>query len=148
MHYRLIPATAEDRSWLDELRRAVYQELFVATWGGWDEARHQRHFGECLKRGNIHIIEVNGTRVGMIQLFEHADGLEIGEIQIDPSHQSQGIGSRLLRDTMAQAHGQRKKVSLSTGLKNERAVRLYERLGFKHVSRSDTHIHMASEPEV
>ena len=49
---------------------------------------------------------------------------------------------------MAQAHRQRKKVSLSTGLKNERAVRLYERLGFKHVSRSDTHIHMASEPEV
>lgn len=82
----------------------------------------------------------------MIQLHEHADRLEIGEIQIQPPHQGRGIGSRLLRDVQVRAHAQGKKVTLSTGLKNLRAVRLYERLGFQHASRSETHFHMHSEP--
>lgn len=147
MHYQLIPATAKDQPWLEGLRRAVYQDLFVSTWGSWDEARHLRHCSECWERGNIYAVECNGTRVGMIQLFEHADVLEVGEIQIHPSYQCQGIGTRLLRDTIARAHSQRKKVSLSTGLKNGRAVKLYELLGFKHVSQSETHFHLESEPE-
>ena len=142
MQYRLTPANEEDRSWLDELRRAVYRELFDATWGGWDEARHQRHFAACWELGKIDVVELDGARVGMIQLFECADALEVGEVQVQPSNQGQGIGTRLLRDVMARAYEQRKKVSLSTGLQNLRAVKLYERLGFKPVARSETHIHM------
>ena len=37
MQYRLIPAAPQDEAWLEALRRSVYQELFQATWGGWDE---------------------------------------------------------------------------------------------------------------
>jgi ribosomal protein S18 acetylase RimI-like enzyme len=146
MGYRLNPATPADQPWLEALRRAVYQDLFLATWGHWDEARHLRHCAECWERGNISIVELNCERVGMIQLHEYADRLELGEIQIQPSHQGCGIGSRLLRDVQARAHAQRKKLSLSTGIKNLRAVRLYERLGFHHVSQSETHFHMESEP--
>jgi ribosomal protein S18 acetylase RimI-like enzyme len=147
MYLRLVPATAEDQPWLEQLRRSVYQELFVATWGHWDEARHQRHWAECWDCGNIYAVEVNGERVGMVQIFERVDALEVGEIQIQPSHQSQGIGTRLLRATLARAHAKGKKVSLSTGLQNQRAVKLYERLGFRHVSQSKTHFHMESRPE-
>ena len=82
----------------------------------------------------------------MIQLHEHPDRVEVGEIQIQPSHQGRGIGSRVLQDVQARAHAQGKKVSLSTGLLNRRAVRLYERLGFQHASRSETHVHMQSVP--
>lgn len=105
-----------------------------------------RHCAECWKRGNIYIVELNNECVGMIQLHEFPDRLEVGEIQIQTSHRNQGIGSRLLQDVLARAHAQRKKVSLSTGLKNHRAVRLYERLGFQHVSQSETHFHMESTP--
>lgn len=83
----------------------------------------------------------------MIQLIEHGDALEVSEIQIQPSHQRQGIGSQLLRDTLKKAHAQNKKVILSTGLQNEGAVRLYERLGFQRVDQSETHIHMESNPQ-
>ena len=95
-----------------------------------------RHCAECWKRGNICIVELNNECVGMIQLHEFPDRLEVGEIQIQPSHRNQGIGSRLLQDVLARAHAQRKKVSLSTGLKNHRAVRLYERLGFSMYPRA------------
>jgi len=75
------------------------------------------------------------------------DNVEIGEIQIHPSHQNQGIGTRILMDTIAHAHGERKKVSLSVGLKNVRAFRLYQRLGFRKVADDETHNHLAFDPE-
>ncbi len=144
--YRLRPATADDRAWLEGLRRSVYQELFVATFGGWDEARHARHCAECWALGGISLVELDGERVGMIQLLEQPDGIEIGEIQLRPSHQNRGIGSQLLRDAIARAHEQRRSVLLSLGLKNERAHRLYRQLGFRDISQSDTHYHMAHSP--
>ena len=145
MRYQLTPAGAHDQEWLEQLRRAVYRELFFATWGAWDEARHLRHCAECWERGEIFLIEVDGSRVGMIQLFEHTDTIEVGEIQIEPRHQNRGIGTRLLRDTVARAHAQRKTVALSTGLKNQRAFELYRRLGFRHVGQTDTHYLLESE---
>ena len=39
-------------------------------WGAWDEARHQRHFAECIELGEINIIELNGERAGIIQIFD------------------------------------------------------------------------------
>ena len=139
MSYRLIPAVVEDQSWLEQLRRAVYRDLFFATWGHWDETRHLRHCSECWKDGGILCVEVDGQRIGMIQLFDHPTSIEIGEIQIAPPHQGRGIGTALLRHTVSGAHAKGKKVSLSTGLKNQRAIALYERLGFQHVGKTDTH---------
>jgi GNAT superfamily N-acetyltransferase len=147
MGYQLVPAAPEDQAWLEQLRRAVYRDLFFATWGGWDEGRHLRHCAQCWERGGIFRIEVNGVCAGMIQLFDQPAAIEVGEIQIQPSYQSRGIGTRLLKDTIARARALGKKVSLSTGLKNHRAFQLYERLGFRQVAQTDTHNHMVCEPE-
>src|SRR5262245_26276687 len=147
MEYRLVEATASDVDWLESLRRAVYQDLFQATWGGWDEARHQRQIGECLNRGHISIVEVGGSRVGMIQVFNGPEAIEIGEIQIQPQDQNRGIGATVLLDIIAMAHSYGKRVSLSVGLKNDRAFRLYRRLGFTQVAKTETHFHMACEPK-
>jgi hypothetical protein len=70
MEYRLVEATASDGGGLENLHRTVYQDLFQATWGGWDDARHQRQLGDCLNlnRGHISIIEGGGSHVGMIQV--------------------------------------------------------------------------------
>lgn len=139
MKYELSPSNATDHAWLDRLRRDVYRELFDATWGGWDEARHQRHFAESLAQGNISIIEVDSRRIGMLQLIQHDDAIEVGEIQILTADQNAGVGTAVLRDVIEQATRQGQRVRLSTGLKNERALRLYLRLGFREVARSDTH---------
>jgi ribosomal protein S18 acetylase RimI-like enzyme len=142
----LHPAAPGDESWLEALRRSVYQELFVATFGGWDEARHLRHAAECWALDQISIVDLDGERVGMIQLFERPDAIEIGEIQVRPTHQNRGIGSQLVRDTLLRAHAERRSVRLSVGLKNDRARRLYRRLGFRDVSKSETHLQMECPP--
>ena len=101
MEYRLADATVSDHDWLEKLRRTVYQDLFRATWGGWDEERHQRHFAECLKRGHVSIIEVGGSPVGMIQVFNEPNAVEVGEIQVQLTDQNRGIGAAVLLDIIA-----------------------------------------------
>lgn len=146
MKFTLRPAHHADTVWLEDLRRLAYQELFTATWGGWDEARHKRHFAACLQRGNLSIITANGEAVGMIQMFEDDHDLEIGEIQLLPAFQNCGIGRQVLRNIISTAHEQGKNVVLSLGLKNEGAYRLYISLGFQEIRRSETHIHMSIFP--
>jgi ribosomal protein S18 acetylase RimI-like enzyme len=148
MQYRLVEAAASDNDWLENLRRTVYQDLFQATWGGWDEARHQTHLAACLSKGHISIIEVGGSRVGMIQIFDEPAAIEVGEIQIQPADQNRGIGETVLRDIIAAAHSYGKPVSLRLGLKNERAFRLYQRLGFQQVAKTETHYNMICEPKI
>ena len=143
--YVLTAATDADKPWLDQLRRDAYRDLFDATWGGWDEERHQRHFAETWRAGHISIISVNGQQVGILQLIERPDSLEVGEIQIRPEHQNAGLGSRVLSDVLEHARQQYKPVTLYLGLKNTRAFELYKRLGFAETGRSDTHIYMRCE---
>ena len=142
MDYSLRPATDAEREWLDQLRRDAYRELFYATWGRWDEARHLRHFAESWTAGQISIIEVEGQDVGMVQLHESPRSVEIVEIQIRPEHQEHGLGTRVLTDIIESAAKQKKLVALHLGLKNLRAHDLYRRLGFRETGRSDTHIFM------
>jgi ribosomal protein S18 acetylase RimI-like enzyme len=144
--YRLTAATPQDTPWLDTLRRSVYRDLFNATWGDWDEERHIRHFTDCISRGHIFIIEVNGIRVGMIQLFDEPGSVEIGEIQVEPEEQNRSVGTTVLTDVIARAHDSGTSVRLKVGLKNKKAYRLYQRLGFQLVERTETHYHMVCEP--
>ena len=142
MDYLLRPASDTDKAWLDSLRRDAYRDLFESTWGGWDEVRHLRHFAKSWDAGHISVIEVDDAPVGMIQLLESDHELEIAELQILPVRQNRGLGSRVLKDLIALASKQSKRLSLYLGLKNHRAFQLYQRLGFKEVGRSDTHIFM------
>lgn len=145
MKYRLVEASSADEAWLEGLRRRVYADLFIATWGSWDEARHARHFSESMRHGHISIIEVGGTAVGMIQLLEDGDTVEIRELQVDPAHQNQGVGTSVLLDVIRDAKARGQSLRLSVGLQNENAIRLYERLGFSSLERSETHLHMRYE---
>lgn len=142
MEYLLRNAEAKDRDWLEFLRREVYKGLFDRTWGGWDEEKHRRHFSACWERGHIQIIETSGSPVGMLQLFESCDEIEIGEIQILSVCQGQGLGAKILSDIIKQAQETSKNIILSTGLKNFGALKLYEKLGFKETQQSETHVHM------
>ena len=147
VHYTLTDASPADTTWLETLRRNVYQELFQLTWGGWDEARHQRHFAACLEQQGISIIHINQSPVGMLQLFEQEAELQIAEIQISPTQQNLGIGTQVLQDITARGDAANKDVRLRVGLQNLKACRLYERLGFVVENTSDTHYRMVRFPE-
>ena len=142
MEYALRPASEADKAWLDQLRRQAYADLFVATWGGWDEERHIRHFAESWRQGHIRVVWVGDAPVGMIQVLESDDAVTIEEIQILPAYQSRGLGRALLNGVVDRARSQRKHTELAVALENVRAKALYLRLGFEEIDVSDTHFHM------
>ncbi len=146
MNIQLQPSTVEDRSWLEELRRVAYLDLFVTTWGGWDEARHQRHWASCLDKGHISIIKLDGAYAGMVQVLEDKESVEIAEIQILPEFQCKGIGTQLLAEIVEGAHSNRRSATLSVGKKNGRAIALYRRLGFVVMKETDAKIYFKLPP--
>ena len=66
MPYSLTPNTTDVRPWLDDLRRSVCREQFVATCGGWDEERHSRHLAKTWEHGIFRAVNLY-ERLG----FEH-----------------------------------------------------------------------------
>ena len=146
MSFSLRSAKESDLEWIEEVRRAAYLDLFVATWGGWDEEKHKRHFAAFLEAGPVSIIEASGRDIGVLQLAESVERLEVEEIQILPGYQNQGFGGKVLEAVIEQARSSGKDVYLSLGLKNESAYRLYKRLGFEeYKARSETHIFMRAD---
>lgn len=135
-------ASEDDRLWLDQLRREVYHDLFLATWGAWDEERHNRHFLSSWEMGNIKIIELDGKPVGMLQVFDLEKQIEIEEIQIAPIYQRQGLATAIIKDILTDAQKRDKKVALSTGLKNLGALKLYKKLGFIETRRTDSKVYL------
>ncbi len=142
MKYSLKPASKSDKAFLDMLRRQAYRKLFDATWGEWNEDRHLQHFAQTWEAGAITLIVANRLPVGMIQVLEAGDEVELAEIQILPDQQNLGLGTRVMEDVIDSARKRHKRLSLHLGLKNVGAYRLYKRLGFRDVRRSETHIFM------
>jgi GNAT superfamily N-acetyltransferase len=146
MRYRLLRSAAHDQRWLDRLRRSVYRDLVIATYGRWDEARHLRDTSECWARGDISIIEADGARVGMLQMFDQTGVVEIAEIQVQLSHQNRGIASRILADIIDQTHKRGKTVVLFVPLHNERAYDFGLHRGFSQASQTETHRRLECKP--
>ena len=146
MNIQLQPYTDKDKIWLEELRRAAYLDLFIATWGGWDENRHQRHWASCIEQGNISIIKLDGVSVGMVQVTAEDESVEIDEIQIFPEFQGRGVGTQVLTKIIEDTHSKRYSVTLSAGNKNSRAIALYQRLGFKLKEETDVKVYFEFPP--
>lgn len=89
----------------------------------------------------ISIIELNGKRVGMMKVVKYPSYQELVQIQFSPSHQNQGLGTRLLKQMIDAAERADKAIALSV-LKVNPAKRLYERLGFEVIEEGTHSYHM------
>lgn len=76
------------------------------------------------------IIERDGVPVGRLIVDRRAEQIRITDIAILPEARGQGIGTKFLRELMAEAAGAGKPLSIHVEKFNP-ALRLYERLGFR-----------------
>ena len=84
---------------------------------------------------------LTGEVVGFIDFRKNGANWNLHTMIVVPAWQSKGIGSIVLDGLMAAT----KCISLSVLRTNPRARSLYERKGFREVSSSKTHIHLAWE---
>ena len=109
--------------WSDEVKRAFLRAQFDAQWAHYSQHYHDAAFS---------IIERDGARIGRLYVWAGPDDVRIVDIAICAEARGAGIGSALLREVMEEAARSGKSASIHVERDN-RALGLYQRLGFEHV---------------
>jgi ribosomal protein S18 acetylase RimI-like enzyme len=134
-------ASPPDAEFLFDLKRQALGGYVAQTWGRWDEQWQRHYFQQHFEPAQIQIILVSGQPVGMLSVVERLDRLELASIEILPAYQNRGIGSFLLKQLLERAGSLRVPVHLQV-LKVNPARKLYERLGFRAIGQTETHLVM------
>jgi ribosomal protein S18 acetylase RimI-like enzyme len=146
----LRPVTSEDEAFLYEVYAST-RRAEMAAWG-WDPAqqdaflkmqfRAQHQAYEMEDEGtDTKLILLEGKPVGRLVVSRTKDEILLTDIALLTEYRSSGIGTALIKDLFDEATGAGKPVRLHV-LKNNRAIRLYERLGFKTTGEHGMHFQM------
>jgi ribosomal protein S18 acetylase RimI-like enzyme len=135
-------AGSSDTAFLTDVFIRSLREAITAARGEWDEARETAQFREQLDLSCTAVIGFRGTDVGFSMCPEHDADIEIHTLCVAPEYQCQGIGTYITQMLVNAACARGRGVVLSVLKVNERARRLYERLGFEVASESSRHYRM------
>lgn len=137
----LRPATAADSEFAHQTKKAAFREYVEKVWG-WDEDEQRRLHERRFASQDFQVIQVSGVDVGILAVTRQADCVKVNQMFILPEYQSRGIGAACMRRIIEEAATSNLPVRLQVLKVNARALAFYERLGFKRVSESDTHVMM------
>lgn len=84
------------------------------------------------------IIVVDEKPIGCVSLVENPDGLFLDEFYIEKNYRNMGIGSEIMNGILNRGMD----VSLWVYKSNEKAIRLYEKFGFKVKFMDDERLEM------
>jgi ribosomal protein S18 acetylase RimI-like enzyme len=116
--------------WTDDEKTAFLDMQFAAQDVGYRQAYPD---GEWL------VIELDGRPIGRMILARLDDELRLVDIALLSEHRGAGIGGGLIRSVMDEAAGSGLAVRLHVEPWN-RALRLYERLGFRRLEERGMHV--------
>ena len=137
MNIVLIRAVSSDLDYLWWLRQHTMVAHLERQGLYYDHSEHlskiQEHF-DC-----AHIIWVDGVKTGLLKFVSTAQQVDIKQLQIAPLWQGKGLGRAILLDLFT-CHP--RKHYVLTVLKNNPALRLYQRLGFNIVAEDQYEYHM------
>ena len=128
-------ASREDLPFLLTLRRLTMTEHLQRVGAPTDDDAHDRRI-----RANFDdamIVCEGADAIGLLKVTRAAGEWHVHQIQILPACQGRGIGAAVLNALLTDAARERVSVSLSV-LHGNPARRLYERLGFRVASETDT----------
>ena len=142
VEYYLKDAHVRDKAFIYQTKRESIKKYVEAIWG-WDEANQSKYFEDDFALiTNFKVIWFDDEAVGFLETYESDELVNITEIHINPAAQGKGIGSRIINDIVRKAKECSKKVTLGCFKENDRAIRLYQRLGFRITEETETHFVM------
>jgi RimJ/RimL family protein N-acetyltransferase len=114
-------AASGDRHRPPDAELAAYRAGFTA----WTE---QQVRGE-IPDSTTSVVTAYGVDVGRLRVVRTGGLVELAGLQLLPAHQGRGLGTRIVRDLVAEAAASGRGFGLSVEKDNPRARALYERLG-------------------
>lgn len=134
-------ASRDDAEFALRVERETMRDYTIAAFGNWaEEAVRERSFGH-VERGRTAVVEADGVPIGVLRVERGADGIDLKQLFILPSHQRRGIGEALTRDLMRESQVGGVPLKLRV-LKVNPARRFYERLGFSAVGEGREHVYL------
>jgi ribosomal protein S18 acetylase RimI-like enzyme len=138
---QLHQATKSDHNFCYLLKKATLKEHIAKIWD-WDEEWQKDYHSKHFKPEVLKIITKSSENIGCISIIEEEDQFFLSLIEILPQFQNQGIGTTLIRELLKEAKEKQKDLYLQVLISNDKAQRLYKRMGFKVKEKTDTHIKM------
>jgi ribosomal protein S18 acetylase RimI-like enzyme len=118
--------------------RDALQPLSVGLFA-WDDETQQKRVRQALADEGASILLADGEAAGWLQCSETRFIIHLGHLYIEPAKRNKGLGSGFLRWMSERARRKEKDFTLDV-MKNNPALKLYERLGFRPVRSSATTI--------
>ena len=138
--HRLYATTREDElkqvDWTDEQKAAFVSHQF--------HAQHQ-YWQENYTDTSWDLIVADGEPIGRLYVARWPDDIRIVDIALMPEHRGGGLGTRLIRDLLAEGDATGRKVSIHVEIFNP-ARALYERLGFVQAGEHGVYLRMERPP--
>ncbi len=141
------PIGPDDQAFLLEVYASTRREEQALT--DWDEdkkarflqmqfsAQHQ-YYQDYYTETDFLIILLDELPVGRLYLARWPGEIRIVDLALLPAHRNAGIGTRILRDVLAEAERADKPVRIHVEKLNP-ALRLYERLGFTRIADKEVY---------
>ncbi len=134
-----------DEGVLFEIHRAVFRAHIERIWG-WDEKWQRRDFRRSLESAATHVVRAGGRTAGFLQIDESPEYVYLRNLAVLPAAQGRGIGSCLVESLQEEAASRGVPIRLVVFRTNPRAVRFYERFGFRTTGETDAHVEMSWSP--
>lgn len=122
--------------WTDEQKAAFLRMQFAAQ---------HKYYLEQYANADYRVILRDDRPIGRLYLDRQADEFRIVDIALLPEHRRSGIGGGLLREILAEADRAGARVSIHVE-RNNPALRLYERTGFRVVGDTGVYFLMVRLP--
>lgn len=123
-------------AWADEQRDAFIGQQFDAQ-----DAYYREHYHPA----TFDVVEYDGAPVGRLYVARWEDEIRIMDIALLPEHRGRGIGGELLSRLLAESDATGKRLTIHVERFN-RALRLYERIGFSVVEDHGVYLFLARPP--
>ena len=122
--------------WDDNMKRAFVEHQFAAQ-----DTHYRAHYPGA----TLDVVEVDGEPAGRLYVHRGPSDIRIMDVALVPAYRGRGIGTTLLRGLIAEAEGSGRKLSIHVEM-NNRARRLYERLGFRAAGEHGVYVLMERVP--
>ena len=146
----LRPEAPQDEPLLFELYASTRQDELAIT--GWDSAARmaflnlqfkamRQSYRSMFPLAQFSLILANGNAVGRVVVNRTLDEIHVVDLVVSPAQRCRGIGATVIKALIQEAALARKPVRLQV-LKNSRAIRFYQRLGFSRINETDIYQQM------
>jgi GNAT superfamily N-acetyltransferase len=150
----LRPVTEADKEFLlelyqssrgDDLRQLGWDEDRISEFLSFQHDAQQLFYRTDHQQASDEIVLVAGQPAGRLVVEQREGEIRCIEIALLPAHRGAGVGTKLLRELQQQARQINKPLRLQV-IRFNRALTLFERLGFERTSETGTHFQMEWQP--